>query len=47
MLMALGLMLVYVWFRFTNKFGVATVAALLHDVIIAWACSPCCSGTSI
>ena len=34
MLMALGLMLVYVWFRFTNKFGVATVAALLHDVII-------------
>lgn len=34
MLMALGLMLVYVWFRFTNKFGIATVAALLHDVII-------------
>ncbi|AFT71938.1 Preprotein translocase SecF subunit [Alloalcanivorax dieselolei B5] len=34
LLMALGLMLVYVWFRFTNKFGVATVVALLHDVII-------------
>lgn len=34
LLMALGLMLVYVWFRFTNKFGIATVAALLHDVII-------------
>ena len=34
MLMALGLMLVYVWFRFSNKFGIATVAALLHDVII-------------
>ncbi|WP_111657430.1 protein translocase subunit SecF [Isoalcanivorax indicus] len=34
MLMALGLMLLYVWFRFTNKFGVATVAALLHDVIV-------------
>lgn len=34
MLMALGLMLLYVWFRFTNKFGVATVAALLHDVVV-------------
>lgn len=34
LLMALGLMLVYVWFRFSNKFGIATVAALLHDVII-------------
>lgn len=34
MLMAMGLMLLYVWFRFTNKFGVATVAALLHDVIV-------------
>lgn len=34
MLMALGLMLLYIWFRFTNKFGVATVAALLHDVVV-------------
>ncbi|ASK34999.1 protein translocase subunit SecF [Alloalcanivorax mobilis] len=34
LLMALGLMLVYVWFRFTNKFAVSTVSALIHDVII-------------
>ncbi|MEP5231122.1 MAG: protein translocase subunit SecF [Alloalcanivorax sp.] len=34
MLLALGLMMVYVWFRFSNKFGVATVVALFHDVII-------------
>ncbi|PHR64362.1 protein translocase subunit SecF [Alcanivorax sp. HI0083] len=34
MLLALGLMMVYVWFRFSNKFGVATVLALFHDVII-------------
>ncbi|MBQ0752972.1 MAG: protein translocase subunit SecF [Gammaproteobacteria bacterium] len=34
LLMALGFMLVYVWIRFSNKFGVAAVAALFHDVII-------------
>lgn len=34
LLMALGMMLLYVWFRFTNKFAVSTVAALIHDVII-------------
>ena len=34
MLLALGLMMVYVWFRFSNKFGVATGVALFHDVII-------------
>lgn len=34
MLMALGLMMLYVWFRFTNKFGIATVTALFHDVIL-------------
>ncbi|KGD65562.1 preprotein translocase subunit SecF [Alcanivorax nanhaiticus] len=34
MLLALGLMMLYVWFRFSNKFGVATVVALFHDVII-------------
>ncbi|MEQ3637697.1 protein translocase subunit SecF [Alcanivorax sp.] len=34
MLLALGLMMVYVWFRFSNKFGVATVVALFHDVLI-------------
>ena len=34
MLLALGLMMLYVLFRFSNKFGVATVVALFHDVII-------------
>jgi preprotein translocase subunit SecF len=34
LLMALGFMLVYVWIRFSNKFGVAAVAALFHDVLI-------------
>lgn len=34
MLLALGLMMLYVWFRFSNKFGVATVVALFHDVLI-------------
>lgn len=34
MLLALGLMMLYVWFRFSNKFGVATVVALFHDVIL-------------
>ena len=34
MLLALGLMMLYVWFRFSNKSGVATVVALFHDVII-------------
>ncbi len=32
MLMALGAMLIYVWFRFSNKFGISTVLALFHDV---------------
>lgn len=34
MLMAMGLMMLYVWFRFSNKFGVATVVALFHDVLV-------------
>lgn len=34
LLMALGAMLLYIWFRFTNKFGVAAVVALFHDVVI-------------
>ncbi|MDX1804026.1 MAG: protein translocase subunit SecF [Alcanivorax sp.] len=34
MLMALGLVMVYVWFRFSNKFGLASVLALFHDVLI-------------
>jgi preprotein translocase SecF subunit len=31
----MGLMLVYIWFRFEWQFGVAAVAALLHDVVIS------------
>lgn len=38
MLMALGLMMLYVWFRFSNKFGIATVTALFHDVIVILGC---------
>lgn len=38
MLFALIAMLVYVWFRFTNKFGVSAVAALFHDVLIVLGC---------
>lgn len=34
MLVALGLMLLYVTLRFTNKFAVGAVAALFHDVLI-------------
>jgi len=34
MLLALGLVMVYVAFRFQLKFSVASVAALAHDVII-------------
>ena len=33
-LVATILMAIYVWFRFTNKFGIATVFALVHDVIL-------------
>jgi preprotein translocase subunit SecF len=34
LLMALGAMLIYIWFRFSNKFGVAAVVSLFHDVIV-------------
>ncbi|PKM21727.1 MAG: protein translocase subunit SecF [Gammaproteobacteria bacterium HGW-Gammaproteobacteria-14] len=34
LLIALGAMLLYIWFRFTNKLGVSAVAALFHDVTI-------------
>lgn len=34
MLAALLAMLIYVWFRFSNKFGISTVLALFHDVLI-------------
>ena len=33
-LLAMGAMLVYIWFRFEWQFGVGAVAALLHDVIL-------------
>ena len=33
-LLALGAMLVYIWFRFEWQFGVGAVVALLHDVIM-------------
>lgn len=33
-LIAIAMMTLYLWFRFTNKVGVAAVVALAHDVII-------------
>jgi len=33
-LLALGAMLVYIWFRFEWQFGVGAVVALLHDVVL-------------
>jgi preprotein translocase subunit SecF len=33
-LLALGAMLVYIWFRFEWQFGVGAVVALLHDVLL-------------
>src|SRR5699024_2923243 len=32
-LIAIGMMMLYLWFRFTNKLGVAAVSALAHDEI--------------
>ncbi|MCZ6889787.1 MAG: protein translocase subunit SecF [Gammaproteobacteria bacterium] len=34
MLVALGVVMVYIMFRFTGKFAIGAVAALIHDVII-------------
>lgn len=34
LLVALGMVLVYIMFRFTGKFAVGAVAALMHDVIL-------------
>ena len=34
LLVALGMVLVYIMFRFTGKFALGAVAALLHDVVI-------------
>ena len=33
---AIGLMLVYIWFRFELQFGLGAVAALFHDVILTF-----------
>ena len=37
-LMAMIMMVIYIWFRFSNKFGLATLLALIHDVIIVLGC---------
>lgn len=37
-LMAMIMMMVYIWFRFSNKFGLATLLALIHDVIVVLGC---------
>lgn len=34
-LVAMGMMLLYVWFRFSQKMGVASVVALFHELFIA------------
>lgn len=36
LLIAIGLMLVYIWFRFGLTFGIGAVAALFHDVILTF-----------
>jgi len=36
LLLAIGLMLVYIWFRFGLTFGVGAVVALFHDVILTF-----------
>ena len=36
LLIAIGLMLLYIWFRFGWTFGVGAVAALFHDVILTF-----------
>jgi preprotein translocase SecF subunit len=33
---AIGLMLIYIWFRFELQFGLGAVAALFHDVILSF-----------
>ena len=38
MFVALIAMLFYIWFRFSNKFGVSAVVALFHDVLIVLGC---------
>lgn len=36
LLIAIGLMMVYIWFRFGLTFGVGALAALFHDVILTF-----------
>ena len=36
LLVAIGLMLVYIWFRFELQFGMGAVVALFHDVILTF-----------
>ncbi|WP_296815095.1 protein translocase subunit SecF [Brevundimonas sp.] len=36
LLVAIGLMLVYIWFRFEWQFGLGAVAGLFHDVILVF-----------
>lgn len=36
LLLSIGLMLVYIWFRFELQFGVGAVVALFHDVILTF-----------
>lgn len=36
LLIAIGLMLLYIWFRFGLTFGIGAVAALFHDVILTF-----------
>ena len=36
LLIAIGLMMVYIWFRFGLTFGIGAVAALFHDVILTF-----------
>lgn len=36
LLLSIGLMLVYIWFRFELQFGVGAVVALFHDVILSF-----------
>jgi len=36
LLLAIGLMLIYIWFRFEVQFGLGAVMALFHDVILTF-----------
>ena len=36
LLLAIGLMLIYIWFRFELQFGLGAVAALFHDVFLTF-----------